>query len=387
MEKRTYGRLLLPALTTSRIVPQARSLLTTLLLIEIGQTYGTSLGLTNQIRTFNSIAAVLAALTLGFLSVKYKQRTLLLTGLLLSIVSVVGCFYAPSFITLLVMYSLGGIAGNTIIPMTTSLLGEHVPREDRTKSLGWLMAGPALLYVIGYPLVNFIGDWRMSFLLFVLPIILLAILLTITGVPKHQTTPVRTDIMVGYKAILNNKSAVACLFSYGLGLGAWQLTLSLSTSNFRQHFLIPRDIVIWITIMNALLYMGGALLSRKAVSRIGLKNSSMYLHVLLGVFTVLRFTVSSYILAVASSFMVCALAGLRSAAVLGLNLEQVPDLRGSMMSLTTAFGSIGNALSLGISGYLLILYDWSVTGAIIGAFGLIAGYILYQFVKEPIRNG
>jgi len=384
--KSTNGKLILPALTMSRIVPQARNLLTTFLLIEIGQTYGTSIGLTNQIKTFNSIAAVLAALTMGFLSVKYKQRTLLMVGLSLSIISVIGCYSAPSFITLVIMYSLGGVAGNTILPMTTSLLGEHVPREDRTKSLGWLMAGPAALYIVGYPLVNYIDDWRMSFLLFVLPIILVALLLTTIGVPKHQLTAPRTDILAGYKGILSNKSAVACLVSYGLGLGAWQITLSLSTSNLRQQFLISRDVVVWITMLNAMMYIAGALVSRKVVSGYGVKNSSMFLNVLLGVFTICRFIVPDFVLAIVLSAIICVVAGLRSAAVSGLNLEQVPDLRGSMMSLTDAFGSIGNVLSLSLGGYLLIVYNWGIMGSIIGSFGIVAGLILYMFVKEQSKT-
>ena len=386
MGKSTNGKLILPALTASRIVPQARNLLTTFLLIEIGQTYGTSIGLTNQIKTFNSIAAVLAALTMGFLSVRYKQRTLLIVGLSLSIISVIGCYSAPSFITLVIMYSLGGVAGNTILPMTTSLLGEHVPRKDRTKSLGWLMAGPAALYIVGYPLVNYIDDWRMSFLLFVLPIILVALLLTIIGVPKHQSTPPRTDILAGYKGILSNKSAVACLVSYGLGLGAWQITLSLSTSNLRQQFLISRDVVVWITILNAMMYIAGALVSRKVVSRYGVKYSSMFLNVILGGFTICRFIVPDVILAIVLSAIVCVVAGLRSAAVSGLNLEQVPDLRGSMMSLTDAFGSIGNVLSLSLGGYLLVVFNWGIMGSIIGSFGFLAGLILHMFVKEQSKT-
>jgi len=386
LSKSTNGKLILPALTMSRIVPQARNLLTTFLLIEIGQTYGTSIGLTNQIKTFNSIAAVLAALTMGFLSVRYKQRTLLMVGLSLSIISVIGCYSAPSFITLVIMYSLGGVAGNTILPMTTSLLGEHVPREDRTKSLGWLMAGPAALYIVGYPLVNYIDDWRLSFLLFVLPIILVALLLTIIGVPKHQSTPPRTDILAGYKGILSNKSAVACLVSYGLGLGAWQITLSLSTSNLRQQFLISRDVVVWITMLNAMMYIAGALVSRKVVSRYGVKTSSMFLNVLLGVFTICRFIVPDFVLAIVLSAIICVVAGLRSAAVNGLNLEQVPDLRGSMMSLTDAFGSIGNVLSLSLGGYLLIVYNWGIMGSIIGSFGFVAGLFLHMFVKERSKT-
>src|SRR4030042_2143398 len=117
--------LLLPALTLSRTSPQARALLTSLLLIEIGETFGTSVGVTNQINTVNSVMAIVAALIVGIISIRYSYRTLLITGLMLSIVSLLGCCYAPSFLTLLAVFSLGGFATNMIVPMTTALIGEH----------------------------------------------------------------------------------------------------------------------------------------------------------------------------------------------------------------------------------------------------------------------
>jgi len=79
--------LLLPALTMSRISPQARGLLTSFLLIEIGQTYGTSIGVTNQIKTLNSFVAIISALAMGVLSVRMKHKTLIVAGLALSVVT------------------------------------------------------------------------------------------------------------------------------------------------------------------------------------------------------------------------------------------------------------------------------------------------------------
>ena len=77
MTTKSGGKLLLPALTISRIAPQARGLLTSLLLLEIGQTYGTSIGITNQIKTANSFLAIFSALAMGILSVKTpNHRTL-----------------------------------------------------------------------------------------------------------------------------------------------------------------------------------------------------------------------------------------------------------------------------------------------------------------------
>jgi len=70
------------------------SLLTSLLLIEISQTFGTPIGVTNQIKTANSIVAIITALTMGIISVRYNHKSLLLFGISLGILSTLGCFFA-----------------------------------------------------------------------------------------------------------------------------------------------------------------------------------------------------------------------------------------------------------------------------------------------------
>lgn len=67
---------------------------------------------------------------------------------------------------------------------------------------------------------------------------------------------------------------------------------------------------------------------------------------------------------------------------MGLNLDQVPTLRGSMMSLTAALGSVGTVVILGLSGVLLIRYGWAAMGLFTGVFGLLAGVIFFLLVKE-----
>jgi predicted MFS family arabinose efflux permease len=352
-------------------------------LIEIGQTYGLSVGMTNQIKTFNSFVAILAALAMGVLSVRIRHRTLLIAGLALSVFTTLGCYLAPSFPVLIVCYSLGGLAANMIFPMTTALLGEHVPLSERSKALGWMLAGPAAIYVVGYPIVNYIGDWRRAFLLFALPIILVALLLSFAGIPSTESTSRKEDIMAGYKGIMASKSALACLVSSGLGLGVWQITLSLGSSFYRQQFSMSRGNVVYVTMGMALLYIAGTLTSRKIIPKYGRRNTAIASSALMGLFTITYTISGKVIIALVTASIVCFLSGVRVNASQGLNLEQLPDLRGPMMSLSSAFGSTGNVLSLSLSGYLLINYGWGVMGSVIGAFGVLASIILYLYAEDP----
>ena len=375
--------LILPALTMSRISPVARGLLTSLLLIEIGQTFGTSIGVTNQIKTVNSFVAIISALAMGLLSVRMRHKTLLVAGLALSVITTLGCFFAPSFITLLIVFSLGGWAANMIFPMTTAIMGANIPREDRSKAMGWLVAGPAAGYLFGFPIVNYIGDWRLSFLFFALPLILVALFLTLIGVPSTETVNPKTDILAGYRGVFSNRSAIASLVGHMLGLSVWQIPLTLASSYYRSHHGISRGQVVFIIMAMAILYIGGSLVSRRIISRIGYKNATVLFAAGLGLFTMVTFLDLPTTISVALGLGTSLMGGLFAPSSQGLNLEQIPKLRGSMMSMVSAFGSTGNMLSLGLSGLLLIRYGWSTMGIVVGIFGLIGGVIIYFLAQEP----
>jgi predicted MFS family arabinose efflux permease len=375
------GGLILPALTLARTSPQARALLTSLLLIEIGQTYGTTIGVTNQINTANSVVAIIAALVMGLLSVKYRNRSLLLIGVILSIVSIVGCYFAPNFLSLLLIFSLGGFAANMITPMSTSLLGDYFPPSERSKVMGWLLAGPAFLYVIGYPIGNYLGDWRKAYMWFALPILLLTFIVCYIGIPKTEKPRQSGDILAGYKGIIGNKSALACLASYAMGLGVWQISLSLAASFYRQELTLSRTFVTNFTVLMAFAYIFGALLVGRVISRIGSQRTTILFVSLMGLSTLIRFTFDNVMIAISLGFLTCFFSGCYNSAVQSLNLGQVPD-RGSMMSLTSAFGSVGVVVFLSSGGYLLIRYGWAIMGQITGLFALVAGIILYFFAGD-----
>ena len=376
------SKLLLPALTLARTSPQPRALLTSLLLIEIGNTYGTTIGVTNQINTVNSVVAIVAALLMGFLSVKYQNRSLLLFGVLLSIVSIIGCCLAPNFLSLLIIFSLGGFAANMITPMTTSLLGEYFPPNESSNVMGWLMAGPAAVYVIGYPVGNYLGDWKSAYLLFALPILLITYLLCYKGIPKSENQRQNVDILAGYKGIIRIKSSLACLASYAIGLGVWNVSLSLAASFYRQELLLSRTFVTNFTVIMAFAYIFGALLVGRVISKIGLKMATIIFLCLMGISSLIRFTFYNVPIALMLGFLTCFFSGCYNSAVQALNLGQVPEYQGAMMSLTSAFGSIGVAIFLSSGGYLLINNGWPFMGQTTGLFTLVAGIILYLFVGD-----
>jgi predicted MFS family arabinose efflux permease len=71
-------------------------ILTGTLLIDIADTFSAHIGTVSTIRTYSSGIGVLAAVLMGAFSVRYKHKTLLLSGLSLLSISAIGCFIAPT---------------------------------------------------------------------------------------------------------------------------------------------------------------------------------------------------------------------------------------------------------------------------------------------------
>ena len=105
-ELRVPGRLVLPALFLARFATQNPSTITSLLLIDIGLTFGYSVGVTSQLRAMFSLFAAISAVLMGAWSVRFNHKSLLLLGLLFIIISVVGSAFAFNFHLLLIIYSL-----------------------------------------------------------------------------------------------------------------------------------------------------------------------------------------------------------------------------------------------------------------------------------------
>jgi len=277
-EKRSAGRLVLLSLVVSSFAVWAPTVIIDLLLIDIGLTFGSSVGVTGQILTFSSIVAVIFALLMGAFSVRFKHKSLLMTGLVFLTISALGCSFAPSFNIMLVFYALTGVGLAMVMPMTVALVAEHFPLEKRTSAIGWLEVGVALSYAIGAPVIGFIagpGGWRWAFLGFVLPICLVSLLTVSKGLPyishDRQLTMTKENYWKGFRRFFSNRSATACVVGTAFFNAGYQVILLYSSSFLRERFLVSTDLVSIIFLGASLSYILGSLVCGWFVNRFGRK--------------------------------------------------------------------------------------------------------------------
>jgi DHA1 family putative efflux transporter-like MFS transporter len=276
--------------------------------------------------------------------------------------------------------------------MALTLIGDYLPLDKRTNAIGWIVASGALTYIIGAPVISFIAGfegWRFVLLGFVTPISLAGLLLAFFGLPSeshnHQPEVNNGAYLEGFKGVLSNRSANACLAGNILRSIAFMVVLLYGISFFREHFLVSTGFASIIMLSAASSYTLGSLICSRFVNRFGRKTSTVWTALLAGLFTISFAYLPNLWLSLALFFLGAWFFGVGVSAASSLTLEQVPKFRGTMMSLTSAAQSLGSALGAALGGLMLVWYDYLIMGSVLGALGIVAAIVFHFFSRDPTR--
>ena len=390
-EQSSAGRLIISSLALSRITTRTGGILMGLFLVDIGLTFGASVGVIGQIPTLSSVVAMVFALLMGVLSVRYSYKALLRMGLLFYAVSSMGCVLAPNYATILLSYSLTGIGIAMVNPMSMALVGEHMPLDRRPIAISWIftamalsssfIAGPVMTYLSGF------GGWRMAFLGYSLPIALMSIVLSYIGIPtvSRSTAIVGSEksFLEGFRELFRNRSAVACLIGSVLSSASFTGLVVYGISFYREKFLVPKELTALLWAGMPLGFSIGSQFSGRFVNRYGRKPLTVLGLLLSGLFTVLYANVPGFWLSVTLAYLTCIFAGVRSTAASSLTVEQMPEFRGTMMSSNTAGYNLGSALGSALGGVMLVWWGWEAFGVVLGSLGIVASLVYHLLTLDP----
>jgi len=392
-ERTSPGKLVLPSLVISRFAVEPPGILTGLLLVDIGLTFGCSVGVVGQIRTICSIVAVFFALLMGILSVRFKHKSLLMMGLLLVSISALACSFASNFNAMLLSYSISGLGMAMVMPMAFASVGEHFALETRPNAIGWIMTGAAVSYLVGSPIIGLIdsyGGWRLAFLGYALPVSLLALLLAAKGLPTvvrgPQAAMSQGSYFEGFKGVFSNRSADACLIGSALVSATYQAVLVYSASFYRQRFLVSTGLASIFVLGGALFFTLGAMVSGRFVKKIGRKPLTVLTSFLGGVFIVSYTSFPNLWLSLAARFLGGLFIGMTSTAANSLTLEQTPEFRGTMMSMNAAAGNMGSTLGAGVGGLALLVFDYEGMALSLGVMGIAAAIMFQLLTVDPTKT-
>jgi DHA1 family purine base/nucleoside efflux pump-like MFS transporter len=360
------------------------SLLAGILLIDIANTFGYPIGVAGQIFTVARIVGVISALLLGVLTVRFRSKTMLIVGLLAFVVFSIGCSLAPSFNTMLISYSFSGLGMAVVMPMSMSLVGEHLPMKKRANAIGLISASTSVPGLIVGPLIGLIvgyGGWRLSFIVFTLPLSLLGLIAVSmwlpSGATSHESEGSNVDFFEGFKEIIFNRSAFSSLLGYVLALASMTALGAYCPSFLRENFLVSTEFVSNVFALVNIVYSLGSIACGRIVGKFGRKLVLIVSLLLESILIILSTNVQNLWVALIIIYLAYLMMGLVFPVSMSLTLEQVPKFRGTMMSLNSAAGNLGMALGSAVGGLILLMYSYGFVGVSLGVLGII-GTIIYQ---------
>ncbi len=280
-----------------------------------------------------------------------------------------------------------------VVPMTNSLIGDNVALEKRASAVGLTVAAGSLAYFIGAPIMGVLsgfGGWRIVLLNFIIPLALFALLMMGTSIPSSKQN-IRAGASSGTYAesfvkIILNRSAIGCLIGTVFRYAVFAALLFYGTAFTIERFGLSIDFASMVILIAALFYTLGSLTCSPVIRKLGRKSSTGVAILLASLFTISYAYASSVWLSIALMSVAGWFDGLAASASTSLTLEQMPELRGTMMSLSYAFVGVGSAIGASIGGLILILYDYEELGIILGSMGIM-GAIIFQFATaDPTEN-
>ncbi len=368
---------IVPSLIISRTVTSLPTFLAGLLLVDIASAFGNSVGVTGQIFTVSRFVGIFAALIVGHLSLRYAHKRLLIVGLLFEIVSAIGCYLSQNFEILMIAYVMSSIGYAIIIPMSTTLVREYYQGEQTGDILGKVVAGSTVIGIIGGPFFGIVANmsgWRSTFPIFIIPFSLLSIIMVAKWLPdpeKRLSDEKPDSTITSFKTILKSRSAVACLIGWALANGIFSALVFYGPSFFREIHALPTTTASLLQSTMTLSFTVGTLISGRILEKFGRKQIIFSSMSMVGIGIILYTNVANFWLSVLSIIVTYFLAGPFFIAANSMMLDQVPEFRSVMMSVSSSADQLGSAIGAGLGGIVLILFSYGTVGIILGALSIV----------------
>ena len=393
MKPNVADRLVVLALVVSAIATYPAAFATSLLLKDISEAFGMALGVGGLIQTAFSVVSLVFALVLSGLSMRFTAKALLMAGLGAVVLSSVGCGFAQNAVMVLAFYALTGIGNGVIPPMGITLVSQRFAEKDRSRVIGWFVAGMTFSGIVGLPLVGFIAEhfgWRMAYLGYALPLAVLGLILSAVGIPSSPVGGSHEDkargMLHGYRVILGNSSALACLVTTVLVMTAWQAADLYSAAFYRDRFFLGLGLASLLLTTTMLFFTVASTLSARFILRFGKKPLAVAAVLLAGLMVALFTSVPELYLSAVSRILASVFVALFYNAKVNVLMDLVPGLRGATMSLDQASGALGAAVGAALGGVVFTAFGYWAIGPIHGFLMVVSALVFRAFVAVQAQN-
>ena len=397
-ESSSAGRLFVPSLAVAFFSTWIIESLTGIFLMDVateffGSPNPVTIATTGQLVTISSIVSVIFALMLGILSVRYSHKKLLLMGSFAVAIGILGCFLAPEFLFMQFFFPIEGIGTVAIGAMAFTIVGEFLAVNRRPKAIGWILAGNSIAGIIGALMINLFfsgtAGWRSYLLWFAMPISaisLAALYFFIPSTPKKPKTIKKEAYFSSFKQVFLKKSAVSCLIGAMFRQAGFAWVAVYSATFFREQFGLSLASVALLGLIGGILFALALIVGGQLVHRIGRKRQLVTTLVISSPALMMVPFIPNLWIVLLISWAGGFIYGMSFPANTSLILEQAPESRGTMMSMSSIFVTFGMGLGTAFGGVALILSGWIGLILTFAALQLIAAAVFFFLTKDPFRT-
>lgn len=365
--------------------------------VDISKTFSVLPGTVAQLDSLIAMTTVATALLLAGIGDWFRNKSLVIIGILFVAMCDIGFFLAPTFLAVQLIVPLNGIGSVLIVVTAQTFVGNSYPLDKKAKAIGYVTAAGTLANAVGAPIIGFmtsIGGWRSTLLWFMLPMAAASLILVLLAFPysqpELQLNAKKEPFMRGFNQVLSDKSAVACLIAAFLGSAFWLGGAVLEVTFLREVFSVSTGFAASVGPLAGTAFVTvGAVAGGHMVNLVGRKRLTLATTSSAGMFVLLSYFMQNLSIFLVLRWAASALIGASIAAASNLMLEQLPQFRGTIMSLRSAFSGAGTAVGIAVAGAVVNLYAGATIGfqalsLTIGAFAFAGVFVTLFFAREPI---
>lgn len=345
-------------------------------LASVARDFSVSTAAAGQLRTVAGLAAGITALWIGRASSRIGLRDLLLAGAALLAAASLASAVAPTFALLAAAQLLVGAAAAALVTGGTTAVAEWAAPEQRSRVLSWMLTGPPAAWIVGMPLIGYLGQasWRYAWVALPFTAALLAAVVLLRR-PRSTPAPRRG----GLGPALRDPEIARWAAGELLAIAAWLGTLVYAGALFTESYGTSLTVTGGVLAAGAAAYAAGNLAARRAVERDPrrvLVRAALGLAAAVVLFGVLRLgvAVSAGLFATAA-----ALAGARTLAGNAAGLAVAPERRMGAMSARSAVNQFGYFIGSAVAGAALAAFGYA-------GVGVAAGVLLVAAAAALVRN-
>ncbi len=306
--------------------------------------------------TSYAVAVGAFALVTGPVSDRVGRRTVLVVGTALMAAALALHGLAGSYLSLLLVRALAGVAGGVLNGAAIAYVGDFFAPDRRGRVNGWVISGFAAGQIAGIPVGTLLASgfgYRAPFLLFAV-FVALALVLVFVALPQpavgRAVTPLSLGSAIGgYRALLARRDVAAATVVFFVMFGGNALYTTFLPTWLTVTVGVGAGAIATLFLLGGLSNAVVGPLSGSLSDKLGRKRIIVAASVGLAVLMALTPFAGSFALVAGTFVVVMALFASRATSFTTMLTELVDgDQRGSLMSLTVGVGQVG----IGVGGAL-----------------------------------